>query len=206
MLTGTGLAPLADVPDREPGHGPPELVIRRKHPVVAMPVLPRRRDKVRQTIEELKRRELDDAIGSRPRGLPPATPPDPVGGFVPGQHVADADDAAVGVADHGQSLEREWRPCTVSEKMLETSKIAWHVAVEERDPDTRVDGKPAVLPGKHVGGGRGVEQANPGRHKTTYAAAKSETDQTQTSEPSCPTPKRSSVRLSRPLRRELPLL
>jgi hypothetical protein len=118
-----------------------------------MPVLPRRRDKVRQTIEELKRRELDDAIGSRPRGLPPATPPDPVGGFVSGQYVADADDAAVGVADHGQSLEREGRPCTVSEKMLETSKIAWHVAVEERDPDTRIDRKPAVLPGKHVGGG-----------------------------------------------------
>ena len=82
------------------GDGPPQLVIRRKHPVVAMPVLPRRRDKVRQTIEELKRRELDDAVGSRPRGLPPTTPPDPVGCLVSGQHVTDATDAAVWPADH----------------------------------------------------------------------------------------------------------
>jgi hypothetical protein len=52
-------------------------VIRRKHPVVAMPVLPRRRDEVRQTIEKLKRPEFDDAIGSRPRGLPAAAGPDP---------------------------------------------------------------------------------------------------------------------------------
>jgi hypothetical protein len=44
--------------------------------------------------------------------------------------------------------------------VFETLKIARHVAVEERDSDTRVDGKPAVLPGEHVGGGRGVEQAS----------------------------------------------
>jgi hypothetical protein len=79
MPAGSGVAPLADVPDGEPGHGPPELVIRRKHPVIPVPVLPRRRDEIRQPVEELKRRELDDAFGSRPRGLPPATPPDPVG-------------------------------------------------------------------------------------------------------------------------------
>ena len=57
MPTGTGIAWLADVPDREPGHGPPQLVIRRKHPVIAMPVLPRRRDDVIgrwQTVEALR--------------------------------------------------------------------------------------------------------------------------------------------------------
>ena len=75
--------------------GGPELVIRRKHPVVAMPVLPRRRDEVRQTIEKLKRREFDDALGSRPRGLPAAAGPDPVGGFVSGEQVADLGDPAV---------------------------------------------------------------------------------------------------------------
>jgi hypothetical protein len=75
-----------------------------------MPVLPRRRDEIGEPVEELKRREFDDAVGSRPRGLPAATPPDPVGGFVPGQHVADADDAAVSTADHGEPLEREGRP------------------------------------------------------------------------------------------------
>jgi len=42
--------------------------------------------------------------------------------------------------------------------MLERLKIARHVAVEEGDPHARVDRKPAVLPGEHVGGGRGVEQ------------------------------------------------
>jgi hypothetical protein len=52
-IAGSGVAPLADVPDRHHRDGFSQLVIRRKHPVIAMPVLPRRRDKVRQTIEEL---------------------------------------------------------------------------------------------------------------------------------------------------------
>jgi hypothetical protein len=38
--------------------------------------------------------------------------------------------------------------------MLKRLKIARHVAVEEGDPHTRIDGKPAVLPSEHVGGGR----------------------------------------------------
>jgi hypothetical protein len=65
MPAGGGLAPPTDVPNGECRDDPPELVIRRKHPVVAVPVLPRRRDEIRQTIEELKRREVDDAIGCR---------------------------------------------------------------------------------------------------------------------------------------------
>ena len=48
MAAGRGVAPLADVPDRERRDGPPELVIRRKHPVIPMPVLPRRRDEIRK--------------------------------------------------------------------------------------------------------------------------------------------------------------
>ena len=118
-----------------------------------MPVLPRRRNEIGEPVEKLKRREFDDTVGSRPRGLPPTAPPDPVGRLVSRQHVADASDPAVRAADHGESFEREGRSCTGSEKMLETPKIARHVAVEECDPDARVDGKPAVLPGKHVGGG-----------------------------------------------------
>ncbi len=47
---GSGLLPRADVPDPQRRDGPPELVIRGKHPVRAVPVLSRRRDKVRQTI------------------------------------------------------------------------------------------------------------------------------------------------------------
>ena len=53
MLAGRGLLPLADIADRECRDGFSQPVIGRKHPVVAMPVLPRRRDKVRQSIEEL---------------------------------------------------------------------------------------------------------------------------------------------------------
>ena len=76
-------------------------------------------------------------------GLPPTTPSDPVGrpdgDPASRQHVADAGDPAVWPADHGESLEREGGTDAVSEKMLETLKIARHVAVEERDPAAHSD-------------------------------------------------------------------
>ena len=53
--TGRGLALFADVSDSERRDARPELVIRGEHPVVAMPVLPRRRDQIREPVEELKR-------------------------------------------------------------------------------------------------------------------------------------------------------
>ena len=163
MPAGRGVAPLADVPDRQRRDGFSQLVIRRKHPVIAVPVLPRRRDEVRQTIEKLKWREFDDAVGPRPRGLAAAAGADPVGGPdddpVSGQHVADADDPVVWAADHGESLKGERGPGTVSQQVFEAPKVARHITVDERDPDTRIDGKPAVLPGEHVGGGGDVEQA-----------------------------------------------
>ena len=84
MPAGRGLTPLADVADRECRDAFPQLVVRREHPVVAMAVLPRRRDEIGEPVEELKRREFDDAVGSRPRGLPAAARADPVGGFVSG--------------------------------------------------------------------------------------------------------------------------
>ena len=104
-----------------------------------MPVLPRRRNEIGEPVQELKRRELDDAVGPRPRGLPPAARADPGGGFVSGEHVADSDSSAVWAADHGEPFERERRPGTVSEKMFEAPKIAGHIAVDESDPDTGVD-------------------------------------------------------------------
>ena len=67
MPAGRGLLPLADVADREQSDGGPELVIGRKDAVRAMPVLPRWRHEIGQPVEELKRREFDDAIGPRPR-------------------------------------------------------------------------------------------------------------------------------------------
>jgi hypothetical protein len=50
---------LADVADRECRDGFSQPVIGRKHPVVAMPVLPRRRDEIGQPVEELKRESGD---------------------------------------------------------------------------------------------------------------------------------------------------
>jgi hypothetical protein len=46
---------------------PDQLVIRREYSVVAMPVLPRRRDEIGEPVKELIRREFDDAVGPRPR-------------------------------------------------------------------------------------------------------------------------------------------
>ena len=118
MPISRGIAPLADIPDRQRRDRPPELVVRREHSVIAMPVLPRRRHEIGQPVQKLKRRELDDAIGPRPGGLAAAAPPDPVGGFVPGQHVADASDAAICTTDRGEPFERERWPGAVSQQVL----------------------------------------------------------------------------------------
>ena len=50
-----------------------------KHPVISVSVLARRRHEIGEPVEKLKRREVDDAIGPRPRGLAAATGSDPVG-------------------------------------------------------------------------------------------------------------------------------
>jgi hypothetical protein len=115
-----------------------------------MPVLPRRRHEGSAPVEELKWGKLDDAADARPRGLPPAPRADPVGRLVSREHVADAGDAAVFAADHGEPLQREGRPGTVSQQVLETLKIARHVAVDDRDPDAGVNRKPTVLSSEHA--------------------------------------------------------
>ena len=68
MPISRGIAPHADIPDREGGDGGPELVIRGEHPWLvssrqAVPMLVRWRHEVREPVEKLKRRELDDAVG-----------------------------------------------------------------------------------------------------------------------------------------------
>ena len=57
-----------------------------------------------------KRRELDDAVRPRSRGLAAATRADSVGRLMSRQHVADASDLAVCTAAHGEPLEREGWP------------------------------------------------------------------------------------------------
>jgi len=121
--------------------GGPELVIRRKDAVIPMPVLARRRYEIGEPVEELKRREFDDAMSSRPRGLPPTTPPDPVGRLVSGQHVADLGDAVGWAADHGESFEREGGPGGVSEKVL---------ALASMGCDRSTPRLPSGLPARHA--------------------------------------------------------
>ena len=121
MPTGRGLLPLADVADRERSDGGPELVIGCKDAWLssrrqAMPILPWRRYEIGEPVQELKRRAIDDAIGPRPRGLPPTTPPDPVGGLVSGEHVADFGCAAACVMCHRESLERKGGPGAVPQQ------------------------------------------------------------------------------------------
>jgi len=91
---------------------------------------------------------------------------------MPGQHVADASDATVLVAGHGEPIERERRPGTIPQQVfkaldsrlwiqgseIKVLKVARHVAVDERDSDAVIDWKPAGLAREHVGGGSGVEQ------------------------------------------------
>jgi len=46
MPAGHRLSAFSDVPDRQRRDGPPELVIRCKHPVIPVPVLARRRHEI----------------------------------------------------------------------------------------------------------------------------------------------------------------
>ena len=140
ISAGRGFALLADVADRECRDGGPELVIRGEHPWLvsnrrALPVLPRRRDEIGEPVEELKRREFDQAVRAGPRGLSAAARPDPGGGFVPREHVADLGDRAVWAADHGEPLKGEGGAGAVSQQVFQALKVAGHIAVDERDPD-----------------------------------------------------------------------
>jgi len=107
VLAGHGLAPLADVVDGQRCDRLPELVVGREHAVIAMPVLPRRWHKISEPVQELKRRELDDAVGTRSRGLSPAARADPVRCFVSREHLADARDATAPVTSHREPLQCE---------------------------------------------------------------------------------------------------
>ena len=128
MPAGRGLAPLANVADRQRRDYPPELVVRREYSWLvsrwqAMPVLPRRRDEIGEPVQELKRRELHDAIGFRPRGLPAAAGPDPVGCFVSREHVADAGNPAVWAADHGEPFQCEGGPGAIPQQVFTSQRM-----------------------------------------------------------------------------------
>ena len=54
-------------PFRQSRDGRPQRVIGSEDAVIPVPVPPRLRDEIRKPVQELKRRELDDAAGSRLR-------------------------------------------------------------------------------------------------------------------------------------------
>ena len=78
-----------------------------RHPEIPVPMPPRWRHEIGQPVQEVTRREFNDAVGSRPRGLPPAPRTDPVGRLVSGEHVADASDPAIFTAPHEEPFQRE---------------------------------------------------------------------------------------------------
>ena len=75
---GRDLALLADIPDGQRRDGPPERVIRREYSVIPVPVFLWRRHEGHEPVEELIRREFDDAVGAGPRSLSAAARADTV--------------------------------------------------------------------------------------------------------------------------------
>ena len=55
-------------PFRQRHDGWPQRVVRRKHAMIAVPVLPQRWHEIGYTIQKLTRREIHDAIRAAPRG------------------------------------------------------------------------------------------------------------------------------------------
>jgi hypothetical protein len=89
MLNRVRVPLLADIPDGKRRDCWPQRMVRRKHPVIPMPVPPGRWDQPCQTVKKLKRRQLDDTAGPGPRRLSCASGADPVPALVPKQDVAN---------------------------------------------------------------------------------------------------------------------
>jgi len=55
--------------------------------------------------------------------------------FTSGDQVADVGDATVITTPDGEQLQCKGRPDAILQEVFQTLKIAWHVAVDQRDPD-----------------------------------------------------------------------
>ena len=104
-----------------------------------MPVLPRWRHETGQSVQEVTRREFDDAVGARPRGLSPAPRADPVGRLVSGEHVADASDPAIFTAPHEEPFQREGRPGAIPQEVFQRLTLDTQMGTQERDPPRPAD-------------------------------------------------------------------
>jgi hypothetical protein len=89
VSSASGFPLRADIPDGKRRDGRPQRVVRRKHPVIPVPMPPDRRDQRCQPVKKLKRRQFNDATGTGPRRLSRTYGADPVPALVPGQGVAN---------------------------------------------------------------------------------------------------------------------
>jgi hypothetical protein len=69
MLARICVPLLADIPNGKRRDHWPQRMVRRKHPVIPVPVPPGRRDQRRQTVKKLNRRQLNETTGPGPRRL-----------------------------------------------------------------------------------------------------------------------------------------
>jgi len=69
-----------------------------------------------------------------------------------------AEERPIHAADHGEPLQREGRPGTVSQQLLEGLTIDTQLETKELAPDAGVHREPTVFSSDHVGGRIGVEE------------------------------------------------
>ena len=129
MLNRIRVPLLADIPDGKRRDRRPQQVVRRKHPVIPMPVPPGRWDQRCQTVKKLKRRQLDDTTGPGPRRLSRASRANPVPALVPGQDVANPLRAVASARHNRKPIERKRRPGTVTQQMLQALEVPRHLPV-----------------------------------------------------------------------------
>ena len=139
MLTLLRVPLLADIPDGKRRDRLPQRVVRRKHPVIPVPVPPGRWDQRCQPVKKLKRRQLDDTTGPGPRRLPRASRANPVPALVLRQGVANPLRAVARARHNQKPIERKRRPSTVTQQMLQALEVPRHVLVSKRDPNARID-------------------------------------------------------------------
>jgi hypothetical protein len=91
------------------------------------------------SLERLPGRKCTCTSSPQAVGGPRAARADTVGGLVPGEHVAEAGDAAVWAASHGQPFERERGPGAVPQQVFQALKVTRYVAGWELPADWRLD-------------------------------------------------------------------
>ena len=139
MLARLRVSLLTDIPDGKRRHRLPQGVVRRKHPVIPMPVPPGRWDQRCQPVEKLKRRQLDDTTGPGPRRLSRASRANPVPALVPRQGVANPLRSVARVRHNRKPLNCKRRPGAVTQQMLEAPEVPRHVPVSKRESNAGID-------------------------------------------------------------------